>query len=210
MSHKERISARLRAWARGDESGATLVEFAIVLAVFLLLFFAIIDFARLGFEAVMARKATHNAARIAVVRPAVCPNVPQVTPARTGTGARFGTLCRDASAPCASPGPFVCSLTEANASSNEIWNSINGLLPSNAERSNVRLRYESDPNLGFLGGPYVPLVTVELIDLDFNFVTPLGGLARLAGAANAQDLRNSLPFPSMRATLPAEDLAHGG
>ncbi len=210
MSQRARITARLRAWTRGDDSGATLVEFAIVLAVFLLLFFAIIDFARLGFEAVMARKATHNAVRIAVVRPPVCPGVPLVTQARSGAGARYGTLCRDASAPCASPGPFVCTLTEPSASSNEIWNSINGLLPNNAERSHVRLRYESDPNLGFLGGPFVPLVTVELVDLDFNFVTPLAGLARLAGAANAQELRQSLPFPSMRATLPAEDLAQGG
>ena len=55
-----------------DESGTTLVELAIVLPVFLLLFLGLIDFGRLGQEYVMAEKAMQLAARTAVVRPAAC------------------------------------------------------------------------------------------------------------------------------------------
>ena len=202
---------------RDDESGATMVEFAIVLALFLLIFFALIDFGRLGFDSVMAQKATHNAARIAVVRPPVCADVP-TTNARANSESteNFGTQCREVNGLCAAPGPFVCTLddpaegTQARGTADEIWRRVGGLLPGNATRADIRVTYESDPELGFLGGPYIPIVSVEIVDLDFQFVTPLGGLAGLAGAANAGDLGSPLGFPSMRASLPAEDLNHGG
>ncbi|MGB2893980.1 MAG: TadE/TadG family type IV pilus assembly protein, partial [Albidovulum sp.] len=66
-----------RFWA--DESGTTLVELAFVIPLFLLLFFGLIDFGRMGAEFVMADKAMQIASRIAVVRPAACPGVPAST-----------------------------------------------------------------------------------------------------------------------------------
>ena len=68
MAH---LASRTHRFA-GDEDGATLVEFAIVLAIFMFIFFGLIDFARLGFSNVLAEKATEKAVRMAVVRPAIC------------------------------------------------------------------------------------------------------------------------------------------
>ncbi len=59
-----------------DESGAALVEFAFVTALFFLLLFGVIDFARLGFSTAWTEKATEQAVRMATVRPAVCSGVP--------------------------------------------------------------------------------------------------------------------------------------
>ena len=50
-----------------DESGASLIEYTIVVVLFLLLFFSVLDFGRLGFNWVMTEKAMQRAARIAVV-----------------------------------------------------------------------------------------------------------------------------------------------
>ena len=54
----------LRRCAR-DNNGATLVEFAVVLALFLLIFFGLIDFGRLAFNYVTAEKAMQVASRVA-------------------------------------------------------------------------------------------------------------------------------------------------
>ena len=57
-----------RVWR--DEAGTVLVELAVVLGLFVLMVFGVIDFGRLGFSYVLAEKATETAARMAVVRPA--------------------------------------------------------------------------------------------------------------------------------------------
>ena len=54
-----------------------MIEYAIVISLFLLVFFAILDFGRLGFNWVMTEKAMQRAARIAVTRPPVCDDVPE-------------------------------------------------------------------------------------------------------------------------------------
>jgi hypothetical protein len=71
----------------------------------------------------------------------------------------------------------------------------------------MRFQYDFDPNLGFLGGPYVPRVTVELQNLNFTFATPLSGLAALAGGGQGPGA--TLTFPTMSTSLPGEDLALG-
>lgn len=197
---------------RKDDRGATLAELAILLPVFLLLFFGLIDFGRMSAEYVMANKAMYQAARIAAVRPAACPGVP-LTNIRgsvpTGTvPPRFGTLCSAGATVCASPAPATCLGNTTNATVSEIWTAINPMLPSGSTAANLRFRYEYDQNLGFLGGPYVPVVTVELQNLNFQFVTPLAGLAALAGATGSGP-SNTVTFPAMSTSLPAEDLAQG-
>ena len=82
-------------------------------------------------------------------------------------------------------------------------------LANNATPANLRFRYSFDPNLGFLGGPYVPLVTVELQNLNFDFFSPLAGLASLAGATPSGNLGAAIPFPPMSVSMPGEDLALG-
>ncbi len=191
-----------------QEAGAGLVEYALVILLFLFLLFAIIDFGRLGFAVVSANKANQIAARIAAVRPPVCPGVPTRNLRGTDTDATFGTLCRAATGVCAMPAEVTCVGAMGNATAQEILDAVEPLLPPGAGVENLRFRYRSDPNLGFLGGPYVPIVTVEITEVDFRFVSPLGAMAQaLSGGPGTfgADIR----LPGMSVSLPGEDLAHG-
>jgi Flp pilus assembly pilin Flp len=192
-----------------DESGATLVEFAVVVLFFLLLLFAIIDFGRLAHTWAAAQKATQVAARIAAVRPPVCAGVPALNSRGVaGSSISFGTLCRAGATVCANPGPAVCSGVSTNATSAEIFAQIRPLLPAGATVGNLRFTYSFDPNLGFLGGPYVPMVTVDLQGLEFVFVSNLG---RMITPITGQQttLGANLPLPRMSISVPGEDLALG-
>ncbi len=212
MRAQNRIAAMLRR-LRADQSGATLVEFAIVLPIFLLIFFALIDFGRLAFHYVTAEKSMQVAARIAAVRPAACAGVPQTHqrgPVLLGVAPpRFGTSCRSGANVCANPGPIACAGSASSATAQEIWGIIGPAMPNDATIANLRFIYSYDSNLGFLGGPYVPVVTVEIRNLTFEFVSPLGALAALAGATDTVGLGADIVFPSMSVSLPGEDLALG-
>ena len=194
-----------------DENGATIVEFAVVLCIFFLMFFGLIDFARLGFSNVMAEKATETAVRMAVVRPAACPDVPQVTQRSLliGTVAMTypnGSRCAALPGLCADPGTVSCKGSLDNPTVADIWRQVQPLLPVNARPENLEISYRFDAGLNRVGAPYVPIVTVELASLQFDFITPLGALAAAAGSDAHGDLGNSFVFPSMSASLPAEDL----
>jgi hypothetical protein len=196
-----------------DESGTTLVELAMVIPLFLLLFFALIDFGRMGAEYVMADKAMQRAARIAVARPPACPGVPTFNargPVPNGTvPPKFGTSCSAGAAICAIPVAVTCTGVATDPTVAEIWAAIAPLMPVNSSEANLSFQYDFDPNLGFLGGPYVPMVTVDLVNLNFTFVTPLSGLAALASPGSTFTAGPSLTFPAMSTSLPAEDLAQG-
>lgn len=204
----------LRAFGR-DASGTTLVELAVVLPIFLLLFLGLIDFGRMGAEYTMAEKAMQRAARIAAVRPAVCAGVPPTHLRGAGTingvAPRFGESCGAGTNICINPGTQTCAGTaDPLGTAAEIWTNIRPLMPSHATVANLRFSYSSDPRLGFLGGPYVPIVTVEIQNLNFQFATPLSALAALAGSTSTGDMPGAtLPFPPMSTSLPAEDLALG-
>lgn len=215
MSRHSNISSVLSRF-RKDEQGATLVEFGMVIALFLFIFFGLIDFGRLAFHWVVAERAMSMAARVAAVRPPVCPGVPNTN----GAGglvppARFGSLCSNAAGTCATPAAasLTCTGNLTNATSVEIWNMVAGALPSTtsaaASPANIQYTYSFDPNLGFLGGPYIPIVTVELNNLQFEFISAVGGLASIAGYASGTTAFGTIPFPSMSVSIPGEDLALG-
>jgi hypothetical protein len=82
------------------------------------------------------------------------------------------------------------------------------LLPPGTQIDNLRFAYSNDPNLGFLGGPYVPMVTVELTGVDFTFVSQLGQFIRFL-TGNNSNLGSDLAIPGMSVSLPGEDLAQG-
>ncbi|WP_413872617.1 TadE/TadG family type IV pilus assembly protein [Albidovulum sp.] len=196
-----------------DETGTALVELAFAIPLFLLLFFGLIDFGRMGAEYVMADKAMQIATRIAVVRPPACPGVPATNlrgtvPAGT-VPPRFGTACSAGATICATASAAPCTGVAGNPTVNEIWTAIAPLMPAGSSVANLSFRYDFDPNLNFLGGPYVPVVTVELTNLNFSFVTPLGGLAAVATQGPVSGLSGSLPFPAMSMSLPGEDLNLG-
>ncbi len=196
-----------------DQSGSYLVEFAMVLSLFLLLFFGLIDFSRIGFSYVMANKATDRAVRLAVVRGPVCTGLPTINnrgELNADTEAvKFGEPCKTVNGLCVKAAAVSCNGSTLNQTASEIWAEINPMMPNNASIENLRFSYTFDEQLGYLGGPYTPVVTVEVVDLTFEFVTPLGALAVLAGATNSSNLGDTLVFPSMSASLPAEDLQEG-
>lgn len=194
---------------RSDQSGAGLVEYSLVILLFLFLLFVIIDFGRLANAWVAANKATQIAARLASVRPPACPGVPTLHARGTATGSiTFGTMCRAKTGVCADPGTFTCQGSSTDPTSAEIVQAIRPLMPPGAQVTNLRFSYSFDPDLGFLGGPYVPMVTVEFTDVDFTFVSQLGRmLTPLTG--NTTSLGSNISMPGMSASLPGEDLALG-
>lgn len=209
MMLRSHISRYLKSF-RASTGGAVLVEFAVSLALFLFLTFGLIDYGRMGFNYVMAEKAVQIAARVASVRPPVCAGVPQTNVVNAGNPAppRFGTKCNAVASACAAPAAAVCVGTAANPTAAEIWGRIQPLMPPNATIANIQFRYDFDNNLGFLGGPYIPMVTAEITNLNFTFATPLGALAPLAGG-NGQGLGGVVPFPAISTSMPGEDLALG-
>ena len=209
---KQILKYRLKRFAQ-DQSGATLVELAIIIPTLLLLVMGIVEFGRFGYAEAMAQKATELATRTAAVRPPVCEGVPETfepVTFTTGDPPRFGTLCRAGNV-CDVPGTgeFTCTLAENNASADEIWQTISPLLLTGVNRGNIQMRYTHDDRLGFLGGPYTPIVTAELVNLQFQFITPLGLLANLATFGNDSEIANSITFPNMSASMPGEDLGQG-
>ncbi len=241
VSKKNRFTSFLQ-----SSDGTTMVEFAVCIALFLLILFAILDFGRLGYNWVASEKAMQRAVRIASVRPPICAGLPLHHTRESGTSAQYpaGTLCSTDGGICQQVNRS-CRLTEADAANpeaglaaTEIFNTIQSLLPQGSTMSNVVLRYNYDRNLGFVGGPYVPVITAELVGdanicgiqdavqgdaeatryplLCFEFITPLSALAATAGATSTNGVPTGdgtdearIPFPDISVTLPAEDMNHG-
>lgn len=201
-----RLSARIARLGRRDD-GATLVEFALAVPLFLLIFFGLIDFGRLAFHWVTAERALYTAARVAAVRPPICAGVP--TQHQQGaSAARFGTMCSAGAGTCVNPGNFTCA-AGADPTSVEIWGLVRGSLPLNATSANLQFTYSFDQNLGFVGGPYVPMITVQLTNLNFQFFTPLSGLVSLVGGTPPAGLGAQIPMTNLSVSLPGEDLDLG-
>jgi TadE-like protein len=194
-----------------DEDGATLVEFSIVISLFLLIFFGLIDFGRLAYHIVTGERAMHAAARIGAVRPPACPGVPEFLELSSDAPAStdYGTSCDAGGSICEDPGPISCTGDMANATAAEVWEVVGSVMPPGSDVSNLRFSYTYDARLGFLGGPYVPVVTVAMEDVTFEFVTPLAGLAAVAGATGNSGIGSTVTMPSMSVSLPGEDLAQG-
>lgn len=182
-----------------------------VLPLFLILLFSVIDFGQIYLHWILAEKATQLAVRQAVVRPPLCPGVPSFNDRAPGIPLTppFGSSCAAEPNLCADPGTITCSgATAFNQGFNDILTQVGPLLPANVQPEDIRFTY-SFANLGFLGGPYVPIVSIELDDdVEVPFITPLGPLLQ-AFYGGGPSLDNP-SIPSMRATLPAEDLVEGG
>lgn len=211
-----RLGQILRAFWRQERGGA-LVELGVVVPLFLVLVFGMLEYGRLYWSTTMAQKAMQKAARMATVGPPLCGAMPS-THGLAGSApsdTRFGALCRVGGANatvCATPSlPAPCQLNTATAYGGRIWNEIEMLLPPGSSAANVQITYSHDHRLGFLGGPYTPVVTAELVNLDFNFVLPLGPLVALAASdpTIATTSPNGITLPAMSTSVPAEDLAAG-
>ncbi|MDK3072569.1 TadE/TadG family type IV pilus assembly protein [Sedimentitalea sp. JM2-8] len=211
-----------------NEDGATLVEIAFVLPLFLLIFLGLIDFGRLAFHFAAAEKAVQVAARIAAVQPAVCSGLPATNGRGSysdATGPRYGTNCAHAQGVCLDPQIAPCSASatagaDAQGTADRIWTMLQFAVPNDPtadfDRSNITFDYEFEPAMNFLGGPFVPMVTVTIEELPFRFVSPLGALAALAigGATSETDALTAVTtsfkiFSDFSASMPGEDLSRG-
>lgn len=228
MTYRERAFFKEVLRLRGSEDGSTVVELGFVLPLFLLIFLGIVDIGRLAFHYVAAEKAVQVAARIAAVRAAVCGNLPSTNGRGSysdPSGPRYGTNCSFASGVCLDPEIAPCTGAsaagaEALATVNEIWEKVQFAVPNDPTAifttSNLTFAYDFEPGMNFLGGPFVPVVTVTIEELPFRFVSPLGALAGLAagGATTETEALSGITtgfkiFSDFSASLPGEDLARG-
>jgi Flp pilus assembly protein TadG len=204
------LRARLRQF-HADDSGATLVEFAIVICIFVFLLFGVIDFARLSYSVVMAGNATELGVRLASTRAPLCKTALTQIVARQSLTSKLsypdGSRCAASANLCAVPPTLSCSGSAISTNGGQqIWARLAPLMPSGATLANLKITYSYDAAANRVGTRYAPLVTVEITNLDFDFISPLGALAKVAGAANASGLDGPQKFPALSASLPSEDL----
>jgi hypothetical protein len=188
-----------------DERGGPLAEFALVIGLLFVVAIFVFEMTRFFMQAAMAEYATHLAVRIAAVRPPVCPGVAEFNERANGSTARFGTMCSNPSAPCVAVATQTCAGAAGNAVVDEIFGTIQPLLPNGATPANLQFQYEST-GLGFLGGPYVPMASVGLQNLQHEFILPLGQLFAPWGGAGGS---GAVPLGPLTAAMPAEDLNVG-
>lgn len=189
-----------------DRRGGPLAEFALVVGLLFVVAIFVFEISRFFMQTAMAEYATHLAVRIAAVRPAICPGVPEINERATGSSARFGTMCSDSSEPCTVAATQTCAGAAGNPVVDEIFGMIQPLLPSGATPTNLQFQYDPT-NLGFLGGPYIPMTSVSLQNLEHQFILPLGQLLAVGGDGGGGD--DTVPLGPMTATMPGEDLNTG-
>ena len=115
-------------------------------------------------------------------------------------------MCSAASpSPCVAVATQTCPGAAGNAVVDEIFGMIQPLLPNDATPANLRFQYEST-GLGFLGGPYVPMTSVSLQNLQHEFILPLGQLFAPWGGAGGS---GAVALSPLTAAMPGEDLNVG-
>ena len=106
------------------------------------------------------------------------------------------------------PATISCAGNATNTTAQEIFTAIRPLVPAGTTIGQMQYSYAFDPNLGFLGGPYVPMVTVEFTGVNFTFVSQLGAFVT-ALTGQTSTLGTAIRMPGMSVSLPGEDLALG-
>lgn len=186
---------------RLDRSGATAVEFAMVLPLLILFLFGIIDAGRYMWEVNQAEKATQVGARVAVVTNVISTGLG--TQSYVGVGgltqgdvipaSALGTItCTRTACTCTGTCPTTYATTDATAFDTIVTRM--GYMKPDIMASNVRVSYRGS-GLGFAGDPngmeIAPLVTVELTNVQFRPITLFNAVA--------------FNLPAFRTTLTAED-----
>lgn len=199
--------------ARGfikSTAGSSAVEFAIVLPLFLILFFGIVDGGRFLWQYNRAEKATQVGVRMAVVTNVLSSglrdadytgqtiNGVKIAPGGVIPAAALGTMVctsggctcdttKGAVAPCPDPGTF-----DSDTFNNVLLARMQQIDPA-IKAENLVVRY-SGSGLGFASAGQMeisPLVTVTLTDMKFVPITSL--------------LFAQISFPDLSATLTSED-----
>jgi hypothetical protein len=209
-----------RIWKRliRSTSGASAVEFALVLPLFLILLLGTIDAGRFLWEYNEAEKATQVGARVAIVTDVLAPglrdenyagqtvNGVAIAPGgRIPAGALGTIMCNSTTCACeTAPCPSNLGTFDSTTFTNVLLARMQAIDPT-IQAENVEVRYSGSGlgtagNAGGGGGgnetPEIsPLVTVTLKDMTFTPITSL--------------LFASISMPDLHTTLTAEDASGG-
>jgi Flp pilus assembly protein TadG len=196
----------LRRLAR-DRRGMTSVEFALVCVVFFMMIFGIIDFSRAMWEWNAAAKATHWGVRYAVVNDMVAIRMSDWDGLADGGLTAGGTVPVAAVTGFGPSATITCTNTECGGATDPDNDfNVNAfddivtrmqIIYDKIQPENVIVEYRH-VGLGFAGNPLGPdlhpAVTIKLVGMGFDFVTP--GLAGLF----------PITMPDFAATMTGEDL----
>lgn len=195
-----------------DQSGATMVEMAIVMPLLLTLLLGFVDFGYAFYQWNSANKAVQMGARLARISTPVATGLPLETKTPSdatlvGSAVPAGTynyVCTAsvAGTACCSVGTGACQSSNASqASFDAIYNGsgiragMQKFLP-NLKKSEVRIQYQAS-GLGYWSRPNgpVPTITVSITNHPFQFFF-LGGLLGFG----------TITMPSMLSTVTGEDM----
>ena len=189
-----------------DQRGISSIEFVIVATVFFVLIFGIIDFSRAMWEWNAAAKATHWGVRYAVVNDMVSIKMAKFSGVLAGVDAGSSV---GAGVVVANLGTdtFTCTNNGCNGNgdtSTDFDDIAFGLIVARMQAIYDRIQPENviieyrHIGLGFAGDPLGPdlnpAVTVRLVGMNFDFVTP--GLSGIL----------DIDLPDFAATMTGEDL----
>lgn len=181
-----------------DRKGTSSVEFAMVMMVLFLFVFGIVDAARMMWHWNAAAKAVHWGTRFAVVNDPADDGMSNIDCLIAAGG--NGVVCPASTM----PNPVVCTQsgctngigTFDSAAFTATVNEMRRIY-DRITAADVRIEY-THIGLGFSGNPYgsdiVPLTTVSLTGMVFNFVTP--GLSGII----------SVNLPNFRTSMTGEDM----
>ena len=179
-----------------DSRGMTTVEYALVVSLFFLFVFGIIDFSKAFWEMNNAAKATHFGVRFAVVNDPVSDAVifdGAAAGVPNGEPVPIATFNGGAPVVCSRPGgSATCDAGNADDAAFMAIVARMQLIYAKIQPENVIISYEH-VGLGFSGSPFGssidPMVTVRVTGLTLNLITP--GLAQLAETITIRDFQST-------------------
>jgi Flp pilus assembly protein TadG len=202
-----------------DVAGGALLEFTLCAALLLFVLFASIEGGLVMSSWNQSAKAAQVAARQLVVRPPLAAGVPDArgkNPNRDSTTIRFGELCGGDSADdaCGTVATQSCTIAIADGTTTcadtagaetllERMRRFSPIALRAGRAGTITVTY-TDTGLGFVGGPYVPALTVRITGLRYEFVA-MAGLSGLLGGEGD----TGVDLPAITASLVGEDLAAG-
>lgn len=159
-----------------ETRGAYVVEFAITFPVLIILSFGLMEFALLAFDYQRAAEASRRAVRFAIINPSI-PNTanllditdPLNPPTIVCTSSAGTVSCVGGSPSAVADVQFQALLT-----------TMQDVYP-NIKEQNLRITYtSSDVGTADTAGGILPLVTIEILDLRYDFlVGPVIGLSSI-------------------------------
>ncbi|SKB88045.1 TadE/TadG family type IV pilus assembly protein [Sphingopyxis flava] len=170
-----------------DARGASAAEFALILPIFLLFFFGLIDAGRFLYEVNRGEKATQIGARMAVVTDPIAQSL--MGASYVGASVGGSTLSQGDRIPAAAFGSLVCNqtsctgtephpgTTQNDAAFQNLLSRMQQIMPA-IEADNLVIEYRGS-GLGYAGNPngmdISPLVTVRLTGMNFSPILLFGG-----------------------------------